>query len=69
MSTGLKEAAEEAVAQVERATLTVDEAAKFLGVSRWAAYEVVKNKEIPAVKIGRRLLVPRALLEQKLANA
>jgi excisionase family DNA binding protein len=55
--------------KVERATLTVDEAAKFLGLSRWAAYEGVKNKEIPAVKIGRRLVVPRVGLERLLATA
>jgi excisionase family DNA binding protein len=55
--------------KVERATLTVDEAAKFLGLSRWAAFEAIKNKEIPAVKIGRRLVVPRAGLERMLATA
>jgi excisionase family DNA binding protein len=62
----MNEAAERTTAQVQRATLTVGEAAKVLGVSRWAAYEAVKTGQIPTVRIGRRIVVPRAALEQML---
>ena len=50
----------------ERLTLTVDEAAKLLGIGRQLAYDRVKTGEIPALKIGRRLLVPRRALEKLL---
>jgi excisionase family DNA binding protein len=46
--------------------LTVDEAAKVLRISRQSAYQAVRAGEIPTVRIGRRLLVPRAQLEQML---
>jgi len=52
----------------ERLTLTVEETAKALGIGRQLAYERVKTGEIPAIKIGRRLLVPRAALEKLLAD-
>lgn len=41
-----------------RATLTVEEAASLLGIGRSAAYAAVKAKEIPSVKVGRRVLIP-----------
>lgn len=52
----------------ERQVVTVDEAAAMLRISRGSAYEAVRRKEIPAIRIGRRLLVPLAALERKLAG-
>jgi excisionase family DNA binding protein len=49
-----------------RLTLTVEEAAQRLGVSRALAYEAVRRGEIPHIKIGRRILVPTAALEKLL---
>ena len=49
-----------------RLTLTIEEAAKLLGIGRQLAYDKVKTGEIPVLKIGRRLLVPRAALEKLL---
>ena len=46
--------------------LTVDEAAVELRISRSSAYDAVKTGEIPSIRIGRRILVPRAKLEQML---
>ena len=46
----------------DRTTLTVDETAKVLGVSRSSAYEAVRRGEIPFRKIGRRVFVPVPLL-------
>jgi len=54
---------------VDRLTLTVEEAAASLGISRASAYEAVRRGEIPAIRIGRRILVPRAALERFLASA
>ena len=43
----------------ERATITVPEAATMLGLSESATYEAVTRGEIPAVRIGRRVLIVR----------
>jgi len=52
----------------ERLTLTVEEAAMALGISRALAYESVRRGEIPHIKIGRRILVPRAALDRILSG-
>jgi len=54
--------------EAERLTLTVEETAKLLGIGRQLAYDKVKTGEIPVIKIGRRLLVPRSALEKLLAD-
>lgn len=50
----------------DKLTLTVEEAAKVLGIGRNLCYERVKTGEIPAIRIGRRLLIPRRALEKLL---
>ncbi|MBA7596495.1 hypothetical protein ES703_03469 [subsurface metagenome] len=50
----------------ERLTLTIDETARLLGIGRQLVYDRVKAGEIPVLKIGRRLLVPRIALEKML---
>jgi excisionase family DNA binding protein len=56
-------------ANLERLTLTVEEAAIVLGISRAFAYESVRRGDIPHVRIGRRLLVPRVALDRLLDSA
>jgi len=51
-----------------RLTLTVSETAKILGLGRNSAYEAVARGEIPVVKVGKRLLVPKAALEKMLRD-
>ncbi len=51
----------------EKLTLTVAEAAKCLGICRNSAYEAITRGEIPVIRIGKRLLVPKAALEVLLA--
>lgn len=51
---------------VERLCLTVSEAAAMLGISRNFAYELVKQKQLPVIKFGKRLLIPRAALAKML---
>ena len=46
----------------ERLTLTVEEAAALLGLSRGSAYEAVRRGDIPTIRLGRRILAPRARL-------
>ena len=52
----------------ERRTLTIDEAAKALGVSRGAAYAAAGRGELPTVRIGKRYVVPRSQLEKMLGE-
>ena len=49
---------------MDKATYTVEEAARVLGISRGSAYEAVRRGDLPVLKIGKRLLVPRAMLER-----
>ena len=46
----------------ESPVLTVEEAAVILRLSRGTAYTAVHRGDIPTIRIGRRLLVPRARL-------
>lgn len=46
----------------ENPVLTVEEAGRLLRLSRGSAYEAVRRGDIPTIRIGRRLLVPRARL-------
>ena len=49
-------------------TLTVTECAKRLGIGRNSAYEAISRGEIPVIRVGKRLLVPKAALEKMLAG-
>ena len=40
-------------------TLTAPEVGEALGISRAAAYELVRSKGFPHMRIGTRILVPR----------
>jgi excisionase family DNA binding protein len=51
-----------------RQTLTVEEAGRMLGLGRQAAYAAARRGQIPTLKIGRRVLVPRVRLERLLAG-
>jgi excisionase family DNA binding protein len=52
-----------------RLCITVPEAAGLLGISRNFAYELVKRRQLPVIKFGKRLLIPRVALEKKLEEA
>lgn len=53
---------------MERQVLSVEEAARALGLGRNSAYQAVRRGEIPVIRIGRRLVVPKAALERLLAG-
>ena len=46
--------------------LTVEQTAQVLGISRGLAFAAVRTGEIPSIRIGRRILVPRDRLRQTL---
>jgi excisionase family DNA binding protein len=50
-----------------RLTISVEEAARMLGISRGAAYTHARDGSLPTVRFGKRLLVPKAALEKLLS--
>jgi excisionase family DNA binding protein len=46
--------------------LTVEEAAAELRIGRTAAYDAVRRGDLPVVRIGRIIRVPRAALDRML---
>jgi excisionase family DNA binding protein len=51
------------------ARITIEQAAKLLGLGRTAAYDAARRGELPTRRLGRRLLVPvPALLSWLEAN-
>ena len=53
----------------EKKVLTIMEAAEELGISKGSAYEAARTGTIPTIRIGRRLIVPRAAFERMLEQA
>ncbi len=53
----------------ERYTLSVQEAGKLLGISRATAYTLATNGGIPTLRLGKRIIVPRAALMKMLEQA
>ena len=51
---------------MEKQTYSVPEAAKILGLNRNSGYDAVKRGEIPVIRIGKRLLVPKPALDRLL---
>jgi excisionase family DNA binding protein len=51
-----------------RLCIKVTEAAKMLGISRNFAYELIRQGKLPYVKLGKRLLIPKAALEKMLVQ-
>jgi len=55
---------EEPVRTCPKMTLTVDVLAEELNISRNTAYNLADRKDFPSFRVGRRLLVNRALLQE-----
>ena len=49
-------------------TLSIPEVARLLGINRMLAYSLARKGEIPAVRLGHRVVVPKAALEQMLTH-
>lgn len=57
-----------ATAKAKPRTLTVTEAATILGISRTTAYECVNNGTIPSIRLGSRIVIPRATFDELLSG-
>jgi len=53
----------------EKLVYNVAEVAKLLGLGKTSAWEAIWRGDIPHLKIGRRVLIPRKALERFLAQA
>lgn len=47
----------------ERLLLTVEEAARYLGIGRTLAWRLVQERQLPSVRVGRCVRVPVRDLE------
>ena len=45
-------------------TYSVTEVAELLGISKSYAYELVKEKKLPVLNLGKRKVIPKSMLEQ-----
>ena len=50
----------------DKKVVTPLEACQILGISKNLCYEAIRRGEIPAIRIGKRLLVPIVALDQML---
>jgi excisionase family DNA binding protein len=51
---------------IQPLTVTVEQAAKLLGIGRSTAYELVHTGDIPSLRLGRRIVVPCGALQSML---
>ena len=54
--------------KVQRTTLTMKEAAEYLGVSYWLINQLVRRKQIPCSKVGGKFLFRVQVLDEYLSN-
>ena len=53
----------------ETAVLSIIQCAQQLGIGKTAAYEAARRGEIPTLRFGKRIVVPKAAFERYLATA
>lgn len=49
--------------KIERTTLTMEETAKYLGISYWLVNQLVRKKEIPHFRAGGRILFRKKAID------
>lgn len=52
--------------KIQRTTLTMKEAAEYLGISYWLINQLVRRKEIPCSKVGGKFLFRVQILDEYL---
>lgn len=55
--------------QLERLTLTVEQAGELLGISRALAYEMARTGKLPTLRFGKRIVVPKKAIETMLESS
>lgn len=54
--------------KIQRTTLTAKEASEYLGISYWLITQLVKRKQIPCSRVGKRILFRKEALDIYLSN-
>ena len=54
--------------KIQRTTLTMKEAAEYLGISYWLINQLVRRKEIPCSKVGVKFLFRVHVLDEYLSS-
>jgi excisionase family DNA binding protein len=54
--------------KLKRATITVEEAARILGIGRSGAYEAARTGRLPTLRLGKRIVVPKLALARMLSG-
>jgi excisionase family DNA binding protein len=49
---------------MEKATLTVAETAQYIGLGLNKTYQLVNEKVIPSIKLGRQYKIPKVALDE-----
>ena len=52
--------------ELDRLTLTVEEAGKLMGISRALAYRMARTDQLPTVRFGNRIVVPKKVIDTML---
>jgi excisionase family DNA binding protein len=52
----------------DRQTITVEDAARLLGIARGTAYAAARRGQLPTIRFGARIVVPLAALDAMLAS-
>lgn len=52
----------------EESVYTVPQVAKMLGINRNLAYELARRGELPALRLGRRLVCPKQAIDRLLGQ-
>lgn len=67
-SKNIKEGKNMELQKVQRTTLTMKEAAEYLGISYWLVNQLVRRKQIPCSKVGGKYLFRVQALDEYLEN-
>ena len=54
--------------KIQRTTLTMKEAAEYLGISYWLINQLERRKEIPCSKVGGKFLFRVQVLDEYLSS-
>ena len=54
--------------KIQRTSLTMQEAAEYLGISYWLINQLVRRKEIPCSKVGGKFLFRVQVLDEYLSS-
>ena len=57
------------MSQEERLTLDIAACARLLGISRGSAYSLAAEGKLPTIRLGRRVVIPKAAFDAWLDSA